>query len=764
MATIARLSVDLIANSAQFRKDLDKATKHSDRSFKRMANKAGRAGRAFAAAGAAAAGAFALTAVKEMGNFQEALSDVQAKTEASRKQIDKLGMSMRNAAKQTKFTATQTAEAGTFLAQAGLNITEINKALLPTLDLAASTKTSVQNTADFMTNIMKGMGMTAEELERAADVLATTTAKSNTNLTDLATAMSYAAPSARAMGMEIEETSALLGSMANAGIKGSMAGTALRRTFSALAKGSKTLDKALLDTDVSLSEQQGTLKKLGVSARTTDGKIRNLKAVLMDLKAAGGTEEDMITIFGDRAGTAMMQFMNDGLIGAEALETKLQGATGAAERMAAVQMNNLNGDMLLLNSQFKELQLIFADGGLYDFGRKMTKSLTMFMASIEPKIEWLGQNLKRVGLGFAGLIAPIVLTRMATFGAFLWNLRKFITPVGLAITALSVGLGLLGLNFTSVVDAIKRAVNNLGVTFKVLGLRLQTDMIKFVDGVKPILNILWAPLLMLINGFKLLKSLMPGGGQFVPFKFTVDVAESEAKLAALEERITKVKESIQVAPTPTDAATGGTEEEGAGSPEEEAAIEKQKAMEDTWKSHFKKLQEQGKTHAAAIKATEQSSLAALVYQQTSGSKKMAAITKAAALRDIAIAGQVALARAWASAAFPANIPAVLKAGIATAIQVQNVQGQFHDGIDDVPNTGTYLLEQGERVVDNRLNKDLTQFLASNGSTTTTNSPTINFNVNGGDEEGVERVLREKRGEFESMLRNIYNENAQNAPF
>jgi len=170
MATIARLSVDLIANSAKFRKDLDKASAHSQKTFKRMEGHAQRTAKAFAFAGGALAAAFAVDSVKVMGNFQEALSDVQAKTNGSRKEIDMLAVSMRNAAKVTKFTAAQTAEAGSFLAMAGLNIKEINGALQPTLDLAAATKTSVQNTADFMTNIMKGLGMTTEELTKAADV------------------------------------------------------------------------------------------------------------------------------------------------------------------------------------------------------------------------------------------------------------------------------------------------------------------------------------------------------------------------------------------------------------------------------------------------------------------------------------------------------------------------------------------------------------------------------------------------------------------
>jgi len=108
----------------------------------------------------------------------------------------------------------------------------------------------------------------------------------------------------------------------------------------------------------------------------------------------------------------------------------------------------------------------------------------------------------------------------------------------------------------------------------------------------------------------------------------------------------------------------------------------------------------------------------------------------------------------------------VKTAAAGAIQLNKVKGQFHDGIDNVPNTGTYLLEQGERVVDKRLNKDMSSFLANqnSGNASVTNSPTLNFNVTGGDADNVEAMLQNHRGKFEGMIRDIYNESAQNSPF
>tara|TARA_R110001606_G_scaffold395627_1_gene568229 strand:- start:11525 stop:13789 length:2265 start_codon:yes stop_codon:yes gene_type:complete len=754
MATIARLSVDLIANSATFRKDLDKAGKRSDRVFNNMQKKAKMAGAAFMAAGAGAALAFGKGAVTAMGDFEEALADVRAKTDGTARQIDDLANSMRSAAKVTKFTAVQTAEAGTFLAQAGLSISEINAALRPTLDLAAATKTSVQNTADFMTNIMKGMGMTEHELARASDVLAVTTAKSNTNLTDLALAMSYAAPSARAMGMSIEETSALIGMMANAGIKGSVAGTALRATFGYLANQGELTEAALAGMTGGMTKQQTVLKRLGVHTYDAGGNIRNLVDLLHDLKKAGGNESDMIAIFGRRAGSAMMQFMNEGLEGAGELQLKLDGARGAAERMANVQLDSLNGDILLMKSQFTELQLIFADNGLNEFMRSMTQSVTSFLKQMEPKIKWLGENLPQIGIALAGLASPFILTGLAVVTKMLYGMATaaMANPYVLAGIAIAAFAVVAYNNF----GRIKVFMHNIFmVSIPKMFVHLQMAMQKLKLGLLKVVNSFLNELAVKINIMINLYNKIPFVDQKEAFVFSLDTTSTEDKLKELKIKLDDLENRRQT-------FTPEVENEELDDTREPALVMPDSIV-DAIKGQFDDLKGFQADYYKSTKDMATGSWGDLIDAGSKGSKKLLMIKRAFALKNIIIAGAEALAEA-AKLPFPANIAAGIKAAAGTALQIQSVQGQFHDGIDDVPNTGTYLLEQGERVVDNRLNKDLTNFLAANGSSTTTNSPTLNFNVNGGDEEGVRKVLNEKRGEFESMIRSIYNENAQNAPF
>tara|TARA_B110000093_G_scaffold110278_1_gene118373 strand:+ start:7033 stop:9441 length:2409 start_codon:yes stop_codon:yes gene_type:complete len=802
MATISRLSVDLVANSAKFRKDLDKASKSANKSFGSMMKSAKAATAAFASVGVAAGSVF-IASAKTYGNFTEALQDVSAKTGATKRQLDELSVSMRNAAKATRFTATETAQAGTFLAQAGLNVREINDALRPTLDLAAATKTSVQNTADFMTNIMKGMGMQSNELERAADVLAVTTAKSNTNLTDLATAMSYAAPSARAMGMEIEETATLIGMMANAGIKGSMAGTALRGSFAALATTGGLTEKAIADSTGAMTQQAKVLRRLGVHTKDAEGNVRGLTAILTDLKAAGGDEQDMIAIFGRRAGSAMMQFMNEGLMGADALKEKLDNARKAAEKMAATQMDSLNGDLLLFNSQLEELQMVVAENGINDLFRGITQSATKFMKSAEPALASMAKYADEiaVGLGILGgaiVVGGIVALTTAMFGLATAMMANPITWIVAGVVALGVAIYKVIENIDQIKVALRNwvggtsnSLKNIGRMFKMTFLdirdgvlsvftKMELGFAKFKVGFIEIFNDLLKDAAIKVNNLLEIYNKIPFLDDATPISLQIDTSQATANVKKLEAQLLEIQSRnnsfTQSIFTP-EVFTPETEDMGAGiddvmSPEDKALSEQEQLRADLEQrakiemDHMKKLFGMKADFYESTTALATGSWEDLIDAGAKGSKKLQMIQKASAIKQIIMSTATGISKAL-ELPFPASIFAGAKAAAAGAVQLQKVKGQFHDGIDNVPNTGTYLLEQGERVVDKRLNKDMSSFLADQnggGGNTTNNNPTLNFNVSGGDAENVERMLMNHRGKFEGMIRDIYAESAQNSPF
>jgi TP901 family phage tail tape measure protein len=428
------------------------------------------------------------------------------------------------------------------------------------LDLAAATKTSVQNTADFMTNIMKGMGMQSSELERAADVLAVTTAKSNTNLTDLATAMSYAAPSARAMGMEIEETATLIGMMANAGIKGSMAGTALRGSFASLATTGGLTEKAIADASGAMTEQAKVLRKLGVHTKDAEGNVRGLTNILKDLKAAGGNEQDMIAIFGRRAGSAMMQFMNEGLMGADALKEKLDNARKAAEKMAATQMDSLNGDLLLFNSQLEELQMVVAENGINDLFRGITQAATSFMKSAEPALASMAKYADELAIGLAVFGGAIILAGFAKLTVAMALLTKtmLLNPVflmGAAVALLAIAfyknfdmithyakqLGTnIGIVWDNIVGHATAAFNNLGTNFDIVFTKMKLGVENFKLKVLTVFNDLLSELNPHINKLVEMYNAIPFLDDATPVTLNLDTTAISSKVAALKAELEEI--------------------------------------------------------------------------------------------------------------------------------------------------------------------------------------------------------------------------------
>ena len=148
------------------------------------------------------------------------------------------------------------------------------------------------------------------------------------------------------------------------------------------------------------------------------------------------------------------------------------------------------------------------------------------------------------------------------------------------------------------------------------------------------------------------------------------------------------------------------------------------------------------------------------------SKKLAAVRKGLLLREAIMQGKLAIVKAWSSAPFPANLPAVALTTAQTGMVISDImKGQAHDGMSSLPSTGTYMLEKGERVVSSRANKDLTQFMADQRNGQSMNSQPLTLNVNGiSDPDIVVNALSSRRSELEGMIRSISQENAMTSPF
>jgi len=237
-----------------------------------------------------------------------------------------------------------------------------------------------------------------------------------------------------------------------------------------------------------------------------------------------------------------------------------------------------------------------------------------------------------------------------------------------------------------------------------------------------------------------------------------------------------VSVALGVADTVLGALNAGNEGEGGEDSEEgrsflEKAQEKIGQLKTIWDSYYKDLFDKDKK----LNLEKAKNLALEVGDVILGSKKMAKVRKALAIANVVRNTAEAVMVAAKSAPLPFNLPAIAQAVALGAAQLGTVKGQAHDGINNIPSTGTYLLERGERVVDSRLNTDLSGFLnAQNGaartsnnvtsdnrSSSVTNAPVINLSI-GSDAD--ENAVSSNRGAAETMIREIFADYAMDAPF
>lgn len=301
-------------------------------------------------------------AIETAATFEAAMSKVQAITRANGTEIQALTANARELGETTQFSATQAAEAMSYLGMAGWNTEQIMAGMPGLLNLAAAGGTDLARTADIISDDLTAFGLSAEQASHMADVFAVTVTRTNTNVEMLGETMKYAAPVAKAFGASMEETAALAGLMANSGIKASQAGTALRSGFLRLAGPPKMATKAMQELGMSMSditaqqqEAQAAMAALGIQM-SDDGGPRKMSAILTELrdKTAGlGQEEKLATlkaIFGTEAATGWLAVLDAGPETFNQLVDAMENSDGEAAKMAETMNNNAKGAMIKLKS------------------------------------------------------------------------------------------------------------------------------------------------------------------------------------------------------------------------------------------------------------------------------------------------------------------------------------------------------------------------------------------------------------------------------
>jgi TP901 family phage tail tape measure protein len=391
--------------------------------------------------------------VKKMAEFEDIMAKVRANTfngqvtEQTQKEFKELGTFARDMGAKTKFSGVEAAEGLDILATAGFDAKAQMAGLPGILDLAAASNQSIAEAAEISTSAMSQFGLKATDLGRIGDVIAKTAQSSKTGLLDLGEAMKYAGVSAANAGVSIEETTAMLGALGDAGVKGSAAGTALRSVFSSLQAPTKK-GKSALDF-------------LGINTKDKSGNMRPINDILKEMDAAmdkrfgkdknGNRRANLLKGLFDEANAASASLLI-AKAGSGALEEKINqnlGASGTAAKVAADMGNSTAGSARELSSAFEELQLSI--GGLLiptvrefiDLTKGVTESVTAWAKEHPELVKWIG--LAAGGLTVAG-VAIWGVTAAASVAATTWGVLT--TAWGLANGA--IGLLTKGMNFLKV--------------------------------------------------------------------------------------------------------------------------------------------------------------------------------------------------------------------------------------------------------------------------------------------------------------------------
>lgn len=389
-----------------------------------------------------------IKSVKTASEFEAAMSQVKAISGATGGDFKRLEDIAKKMGATTKFTAIDSAEALKYMGMAGWKTDQMIAGLPPIMNLAAASGENLGTVSDIVTDSLTAFGLKATDAARFSDVLAAAATNSNTNVGLMGETFKYAAPVAGALGYSIEDTAVAVGLMANAGIKGSQAGTSLRSAFTRLVKPTKEVNKGL--------------ELIGLSADDFRGKsLHETIDILRDsFKGLDGSQQAEIAsmIFGQRAMSGMLGIINASEEDYNKLTTAIKNSSGSADEMAKIMNDNLHGDLVLLQSA--------VEGAAIAIGERLRPFIRDVVQKIKEWVDWFNEldpatqdMIVKLGI-FAAAIGPVVfvlggfLKHLTDIFNFIGNLKGGLEVLGKAFGFLTSPVGLVVVAIAAVIGVI----------------------------------------------------------------------------------------------------------------------------------------------------------------------------------------------------------------------------------------------------------------------------------------------------------------------
>ena len=355
-------------------------------------------------------------AVKTAADFDSGMSKVAAISGATGDDLDALRDKAREMGAKTKFSASEAASAMEYMAMAGWKTEDMLGGIEGIMSLAAASGEDLATTSDIVTDALTAFGLSAQDSGHFADILAAASSNANTNVRMMGETFKYCAPIAGALGFSAEDVAEAIGLMANAGIKSTQAGTALRTIMNNLSGEVKITGAAL--------------GEVTIATTNADGSMRDLSDILADCRGAFSqlSESERAqaaeALVGKNAMSGFLALMNAAPEDIEKLSAAIDNCDGTAAQMAETMQDNLAGQLTILKSQLEELAISFGEmlmpairaivskiqafvdklNGMSESQRKAILTIGLIVAALGPLLVIIGTLISKVGVAMQGFV------------------------------------------------------------------------------------------------------------------------------------------------------------------------------------------------------------------------------------------------------------------------------------------------------------------------------------------------------------------------
>lgn len=400
-------------------------------------------------------------------SFEAGMSKVAAVSGASADDLERLTEKAKELGASTKFTATQTAEAMNYMAMAGWKTEEMLSGIDAVLGLAAASGGDLATTSDIVTDAITAFGLKAEDCAHFADVLAAASANANTNVALMGETFKYCAADAGSLGFSAEDTVTAIGLMASAGIKGSQAGTALRKLFTEMSGDLTLTSKEFGDITVKTANASGEMRPFIDIVKD----LREEFSKLNDQDKTAAAKE----LVGQYAQTGFKTLMNASDEDFQKLTGAIQNCKGAAADMAETMEQNVSGAVTKMNSALEGVGIAVFDkfkGGLLDAVNIFTETLGDLKTdidggSLDKSIDNLADSFKNLATSAANFVKNNLSGFINGLANALNFLAKFRVELGSALKAFIAFKAAQGIG--NVIMGIGRAFATLATNIQMAG-------------------------------------------------------------------------------------------------------------------------------------------------------------------------------------------------------------------------------------------------------------------------------------------------------